>query len=119
MAKKKASRKQPKTKQAPAVVCLSTASSDEEAAKIARALVEERLAACVNLVPGVRSIYTWQGKVEDGAEVLMVIKTRRSLVAKLTARVKALHSYTVPEVIAADIVGGNPGYLAWLADSTS
>lgn len=118
MAKKKATK--PKSaKSTPSVVCLSTASSDEEAAKIARALVEERLAACVNLVPAVRSIYTWQGKVEDGAEVLMVIKTRRSLVAKLTARVKALHSYTVPEVIAADIVGGNPDYLAWLADSTS
>ena len=100
------------------VVCLSTASSDEEAAKIAKALVEEELAACVNLVPAVRSIYRWQGKIEDGAEVLMVIKTRRALIDALTARIKALHSYTVPEVVALPILGGNPEYLAWLVDST-
>lgn len=100
------------------VVCFSTASNEEEAAKIARALVEEELAACVNLVPAIRSIYRWQGKIEDGAEVLMVIKTRRSLVDALVARVKGLHSYTVPELVAMPILGGNPDYLAWLVDST-
>ena len=99
------------------IVCLSTASSDEEAAKIARALVEEELAACVNLVPKIRSIYRWQGKIEDGAEVLMVIKTRRPKVDALVARIKALHSYTVPEVVAMDVIGGNPDYLAWVAES--
>lgn len=118
MARKRATRsKVPKN--VPAVVCFSTASSQEEAVKIAHTLVGERLAACVNLVPGVRSIYTWNGKIEDGDELLLVIKTRRALVEKLTARVKELHSYTVPEVIAADIVGGNPDYLAWVADSTT
>ncbi len=98
------------------VVCFSTASSDEEAARIGRALVEEELAACVNLVPGVRSIYRWQGKIEDGAEVLMVIKTRRPKVDALVARLKSLHSYTVPELVAMDVVAGNPDYLAWVAE---
>lgn len=101
------------------VVCFSTASSETEAVRLAQTLVEEQLAACVNLVPGVRSIYRWQGKVEDGSEWLLVIKTRRGLVDALTARVKALHSYTVPEVVAMPIVGGNPDYLAWLDESTA
>lgn len=101
------------------VVCLSTASSPEEAAKIARALVEEQLAACVNLLPGVRSIYRWQGQIEDATEVLMVVKTQRHLVDSVISRVRALHSYTMPEIITLPIVAGNPDYLAWLADSTS
>ena len=101
-----------------AVVCLSTASSAEEAETIAKALVGEELAACVNLVPGVRSIYRWQGKIEDGAEVLMVIKTRRELVEPLSRRIKELHSYTVPELVAMSVVAGNPDYLQWLVDST-
>ena len=100
------------------VVCFSTAASSEEAEKIAKTLVEEQLAACVNLVPAVRSIYRWQGKVEDGTEVLLVIKTRKSLVATVTARVRALHSYTVPELVAVPIVAGNPDYLGWVSDST-
>lgn len=100
------------------VVCLSTASGAEEAEKIAKALVEERLAACVNLVPGVRSIYRWEGRIEDGAEVLLVIKSRRHLLEALTARVRALHSYTVPEVVAMPVVAGNPDYLSWLAGAT-
>lgn len=101
------------------VVCFSTAASVEEAEKIAKALVEEQLAACVNLFPGVRSIYRWQGQVEDGAEIFLVIKTQRHLVDALIRRVRALHSYSVPEVIALPIVAGSPDYLAWLADSTS
>lgn len=99
-------------------MCLSTASSDDEAAKIGRALVEESLAACVNLVPRVRSIYRWQGKIEDAAEVLLVIKTVRGRIPTLTARLKALHSYTVPELIAVDVAGGNPDYLEWVLQST-
>lgn len=101
------------------VVCFSTASSPAEAEKIARALVEEQLAACVNLVPGVRSIYRWQGQIEDGVEIFLVIKTQRHLVESLISRVRALHSYSVPEVIVLPIVAGAPDYLAWLADSTS
>lgn len=100
------------------VVCFSTASSEEEAAKIGRALVEEELAACVNVVPGIRSIYRWEGKVEDGPELLLVIKTRRTLVDAVQTRLRALHSYSVPELIAMDVVGGNPDYLAWVAAST-
>ena len=100
------------------IVCLATASSAEEAEKIARALVEEQLAACVNLVDGVRSIYRWEGKIEDGQEVLLVIKSRRHLLEDVIARVRALHSYSVPEVIALDVAGGNADYLAWVTDST-
>jgi periplasmic divalent cation tolerance protein len=98
------------------VVCLSTASSADEAAKIARDVVEQRLAACVNIVPAIRSIYSWQGKIEDGAEVLMIIKTRKPLVDRLSARIRSLHSYTVPEVISMAVTGGNPAYLLWVAD---
>lgn len=100
------------------VVCLSTAASAEEGAKIGRALVEEELAACVNVVPGVRSIYRWEGKIEDGAEVLLVIKSQESLIEPLTARLKALHSYSVPELVVLPIRDGNPDYLSWIADNT-
>ncbi|HVO31440.1 MAG TPA: divalent-cation tolerance protein CutA [bacterium] len=100
------------------IVCFSTASSAEEAEKIARGLVESQLAACVNILPQVRSIYRWEGKIEDGAEWLLVIKSRRHLLDDLVARVRGLHSYSVPEVVALPILGGNPDYLAWLNDST-
>ena len=100
------------------LVCLSTASSEQEASNIGRALVEESLAACVNLVPRVRSIYRWQGKVEVGDETLLVIKTVRGRFEALRARLKRLHSYTVPELVALDVAGGNPDYLAWVVEST-
>ncbi len=97
------------------LVVLVTASSADEAARLARALVDERLAACVNIIPGLRSIYRWQGQVEDAAEVLLIIKTGHHLLAALTDRVRVLHSYTVPEVIALPISGGAAPYLEWLA----
>jgi periplasmic divalent cation tolerance protein len=100
------------------IVCLSTAPDSALAEKLARVLVEEQLAACVNILPGVRSIYRWQGKIEDTAEVMLVIKSRRHLLDALVGRVRALHSYSVPEVVAFDVVGGNPDYLTWIADST-
>jgi periplasmic divalent cation tolerance protein len=100
-------------------VVLVTASSPEEGAKIAEALVGERLAACVNRVDGVTSVYWWQGKMERGTESLLVIKTRAELVARLTERVKALHTYTVPEVVSLAVDGGNPAYLDWLAAETA
>ena len=101
-----------------AVVCLSTCANAEEAEKIARALVEEQIAACVNLVPGVRSIYRWEGKIEDAQEVLLVIKSRKHLVDQMLFRLRQLHSYAVPELVVLDVADGNPDYLTWLADST-
>lgn len=89
-----------------------------QAKGIARSLVKERLAACVNVVPGVASIYSWEGKLEESREVLLVIKSRRALSAKLTSRVRALHSYSVPEVVTVPIASGNPAYLAWVREST-
>ncbi|MEE9255532.1 MAG: divalent-cation tolerance protein CutA [bacterium] len=96
---------------------LVTAASEEEAASIARALVEEGLAACVNIVPRVRSIYRWKGAVEDEAESLLLIKTAAERLEALTERVLALHSYDVPEVIALSLDRGAAGYLDWLAES--
>jgi periplasmic divalent cation tolerance protein len=101
-----------------AVVVYITAPNEEEAAKLAQALVGERLAACVNIVKGIRSIYQWQGNIEDDAEVLMIVKTRKELFGPLEKRVKELHSYTVPEIIALPIVAGSGDYLAWLWDVT-
>lgn len=100
------------------IVAFITASNEEEAANIARALVESRLAACVNIVSNLRSIYRWQGKVEDESEVLMIVKTQRSLFDSLSKKVKELHSYTVPEIIAVPIVEGSEEYLKWLKEVT-
>ncbi|MGQ0569555.1 MAG: divalent-cation tolerance protein CutA [Armatimonadota bacterium] len=96
---------------------LVTASSADEALCIARALVDERLAACVNVVPGLQSIYRWQGQVEQADEVLLVVKTVRHLLQAVVERVLTLHSYTVPEVIALPVQGGSAAYLAWVGDS--
>lgn len=101
------------------VVVLVTAPSAVKAAEIARALVEERLAACGNVVPGVRSIYSWEGKVHDDPEALLVLKAPRARLQELTDRVVALHPYDVPEVIALPIEGGSRPYLDWIVASTS
>ncbi|HEV3111866.1 MAG TPA: divalent-cation tolerance protein CutA [Candidatus Binataceae bacterium] len=101
-----------------AIVFVTTA-SEEEAAAIGRALVEERLAACANLVGPIRSIYRWREAVEDASEHLLLIKTRASLFAALQARVKQLHSYEVPEIIAVEIKQGSPQYLDWIGESTA
>ena len=101
------------------VVVLVTASSGEEAEKIASLLLERQKAACVNIVPGVHSRFWWQGKLESAQESLLIIKTRADLVPELTEIVKKAHSYTVPEVVALPIVGGNRDYLAWVDQETS
>jgi len=100
------------------IVIYITAPDEDEAARIARALVEARLAACVNILRNVRSIYTWQGNIEDDSEVLMVVKTKRNLFDTLSAKVKELHSYDVPEIIALPVVEGSEEYLKWLREST-
>jgi periplasmic divalent cation tolerance protein len=90
----------------------------EDALAIGRALVEERLAAAVNVQDGVRSIYRWQGAIEEATEVLLIAKTRAALVPRLTARVVEVHSYRCPAVVAVPICGGNPDYLAWVENQT-
>ena len=99
-------------------VALSTAPDEDVAARIARALVDERLAACANLVPSVRSIYRWQGAVEDAREVLMVIKTRADRVDALAERLRALHPYDVPELVVLPLAGGLAAYLDWVRAET-
>jgi periplasmic divalent cation tolerance protein len=100
------------------IVVFITASNEDEAAKIARALVEARLAGCVNIIKNIRSIYSWQGKIEDEPEVLMIVKTQKNLFESLSKKVKELHSYTVPEIIALPIVEGSEEYLKWLKEVT-
>ncbi len=99
------------------VLVLVTASSADEAQAIARMLVEERLAACVNIIPGLRSLFRWQRKIEAAGEVLLLVKSRGEFLPSITERVKRLHSYTVPEVIALPILAGSPDYLAWIDES--
>jgi periplasmic divalent cation tolerance protein len=101
------------------VVVLVTAGSAEEAARIARTLVEERLAACGNVVGPVRSIYRWKDAVEDAAEHLLVLKARAADAAAVEARVRALHSYEVPEMLALPVQAGSASYLAWIAEATT
>jgi periplasmic divalent cation tolerance protein len=96
------------------IVVFSACDSEEQASQIARALVEQRLAACVNIVPGARSIYRWKGQIEDAAEWLLIIKSRRDLMEKLRAAIGNIHSYEVPELLAVPVVDGSESYLAWL-----
>ena len=101
------------------IVAFVTVGSREEGDRIADALVGERLAACVNIVGPIRSVYRWENRVTRDEELLLVIKTRAALFAELAARVQALHSYQTPEVIALPIAAGSPAYLDWLLDATS
>lgn len=101
------------------IVILITVGTRHEGLRIARALVQEGLAACVNMVAGVDSVYRWRGKVEEGREWLLMAKTAEGMLEKVTARVKELHTYEVPEVIAVRIEGGNRDYLDWVGESVS
>src|SRR3954464_1134074 len=96
-----------------------TAPDAAVAERLARALVDERLAACVNIIPGVRSIYRWQGKVCDDPEVLCLVKTRAELFERVKRRIADLHPYEVPEVLAFAVAAGSDAYLAWLREATS
>ncbi|XP_073271922.1 protein CutA, chloroplastic isoform X2 [Primulina huaijiensis] len=97
---------------------METSSTTVPGKKLAESIVKERLAACVNRVPGVESIYEWKGEIQTDSEELLIIKTRESLLEALTEHVKANHEYEVPEVIALPIIGGNLQYLEWLKNST-
>jgi len=101
------------------IVVLVTAKDENEAACIATALVEKKLAACCNIIKGARSIYRWEGAVHDAHETLMIIKTSRELFSPLEAEVKRLHSYSTPEIIALPVVAGSDAYLSWVEKSTS
>ncbi|MDH3242528.1 MAG: divalent-cation tolerance protein CutA [Alphaproteobacteria bacterium] len=100
------------------VLLYVTAGDAEEAAFIGRTLVEERLLACANVIAGVRSFYRWQGEVRDDREAVLIAKTDASRVDDATARIKALHSYDVPCVVAVPLQGGNAEFLAWIASET-
>lgn len=101
-----------------ALVVLVTAPTAEQAAALARALVDERLAACGNVLAGVRSVYRWEGSVHEDAEALLVLKTTRARFEALRERVIALHPYQVPEVLALPVEAGSAEYLAWIAAET-
>lgn len=96
-----------------------TCPNEAEAKKIAYTLVEEKLVACANILPGVTSIYEWDGKMEENREVAMLCKTTSHQVSRMVERIKELHSYQVPCVVSTAIFGGNPEYLAWVARSCS
>lgn len=97
------------------IVILCTCASTEEAERLARLLVEQRLAACVNVVPAMRSFYRWQGALESAEECLLIVKSSRDLFAPLRAALEEAHSYEVPEVIALPVVDGAPAYLSWIS----
>lgn len=96
------------------IIILSTASTLSEAESISRTLVEEKLAACVNRIPEMRSCYVWNGAFHDEGEILLIIKTDAVHLEKIIDRIKSLHSYEVPEIIALPIVGGSKDYLHWI-----
>ncbi len=100
------------------IIIYITTASVNEAKKIGRALVEERLAACSNIISPIRSIYSWQGKICDDKEALMILKTRKQLFKQIVKRVEKLHSYDVPEIIAMPIIEGSSKYLSWLNEET-
>src|SRR6476469_7084547 len=99
-------------------IILGTAGSQEEADKIAHALVERRLAACVNIVPQIGSVYRWQGKVETAQEWLLLIKTKAELYERVRDALKELHSYDLPECVMLEVSAGSQEYLVWITKNT-
>ena len=100
-------------------IAISTAASLEEAERIASTLVEQHLAACVNLIPQIKSIYRWQGEMEESSEVLLVIKSTAPCLAALESTLRSLHSYSVPEFLVLDVTSGSPAYLQWIFESVT
>lgn len=100
-------------------IVLSTTGSEDEARKIARELVERRLAACVNIIPQIESIYRWQGKIESAREWLLLIKSTTDNFSAVRDAIRELHSYDLPECVAIQIEDGSPEYLRWIADCTT
>ena len=100
-----------------AVIVLTTIGADADAAELARTLVEQRLAACVNIVAGVTSVYRWKDGVEQDEEQLLVIKTTTDMLDALQARLRELHPYELPEFLVIQVSGGSPAYLGWLCGS--
>jgi periplasmic divalent cation tolerance protein len=98
------------------VVILITTSIDEEAERIANELLTQRKAACVNIIPKVRSLFWWKGKLDSADEAVLIVKTKASLVDQIVSLVREAHSYEVPEVIALPLIGGNRDYLNWMSD---
>lgn len=101
----------------PYTVILVTAKDKKEAEKIARGLLEAKLIACANIIAGVRSLFWWQGKIDSSTEVLLLLKTKKALFKKVSAKVKSLHSYQTPEIIALPLVNGSEDYLRWIGSS--
>ena len=104
--------------QAEEIAVFITTPTEDLAAEIAKVLVGNGLAACANIIKNIRSIYAWKGEVQDDQEALMIVKTRRELFDRLASKVRELHSYEVPEIIALPIITGSEDYLRWLRDST-
>ena len=100
------------------IIIFVTTATAEEAEKISRILVEEKLAACGTIMAGLRSIYFWEGKIEDAKESMMVIKTKTSRFKKIEKRVRSLHSYSVPEIVAVPVVQGSKTYLKWVKENS-
>jgi periplasmic divalent cation tolerance protein len=103
----------------PALICFCTCPDQATALRIARTLVDERLAACANLLPAVQSVYRWQGQVEEAAEALLLIKTAPHRLDALRKRIVALHPYELPELIAVEAAAGLPAYLDWIVTETA
>ncbi|MBU0676808.1 MAG: divalent-cation tolerance protein CutA [Verrucomicrobia bacterium] len=101
------------------VLVYMTASSADEAGKIGSLLLEKRLAACVNIIPAISSMYWWEGKIQSDQEAVVIAKTQESLVEELVAAVKAAHSYDCPCIVNLPITGGNPAFLEWIRRETS
>jgi len=99
------------------VVIMVTASSRRECRKIARRLIDEKLAACVNITQPIQSVYHWEGKIEQSKEFLMFIKSNRDLFPQIKAEIDLVHSYHTPEIICLPIIDGSPNYLQWVSDS--